>query len=95
MTLKLYRVEVETALYCLAESQHEAMAVAREFHREEEPEFSAYEASYVDTDWYDGLPHHRRRELPDKTCAEWLKELNGLPVDKPSNSGTMNNGGTG
>jgi hypothetical protein len=76
--LKLYHCTVETELYCLAESQHEAMAVAREHYGDEEPDITAYEASSVDTDWYDGLPHHRRRELPDKTCAEWLEELNGV-----------------
>ena len=76
--LKLYRVEVETELYCLAESQHEALAAARDHYRDEEPAMTAWEASYVDGDWYDALPHHRRRELPDKTCAEWLRELNGV-----------------
>jgi hypothetical protein len=76
MTLKLYRCEVETIVYCLAESQHEAMAVAQNEYRNEEPDITAYEASFVEGDWYDGLPHHRRRDLPDKTCAEWFEELN-------------------
>lgn len=76
--LKLYCCTVETELYCLAESSHEAMAVARDHYGDEEPDITAYEAAYVDTDWNDGLPHHRRRDLPDKTCAEWLRELNGV-----------------
>lgn len=74
--LKLYHVEVETELYCLAESRREAMEVARKYYREEEPEISAHVAMSVDGNWFDGLPHHRRRDLPDKTCAEWFGELN-------------------
>jgi hypothetical protein len=77
MTLKLYQCEIETVVYCLAESQHEAMAVARDHYRDEEPDITAYEATFVEGDWHDGLPHHRHRDVPDKTCAEWLEELNG------------------
>ena len=78
MALKLYRVEVETEVYCLAESQHEALAVAREHWDDDEPIMTAWEATTIDVDWVDALPHHRRPELPDKTCGEWLDELNGV-----------------
>jgi len=74
--LKLWRVEVETEIYCVAETAHEAQAAARDHYSSEEPELSAYEAAYVEGEWFDSLPYHRRPELPDKTCGEWLKELN-------------------
>lgn len=75
MGLKLYRVEVETEVYCLAESPHEAMAVARKHYDEEDPDMTAWLATSVDTHWVDGIPYHRRSGVPEKTCAEWLKEL--------------------
>ena len=45
MALKLYRVEVETEVYCLAESQHEALTVAREHWDDDEPIMTAWEAA--------------------------------------------------
>lgn len=74
--MKLYRVEVETELYCLAESEKEAIGVARRHFHDEEPHMSARVADYVEGDWYDGLPYHARPEIPDKSCAEWMRELN-------------------
>lgn len=74
--LKLWQVDVETLVYCVAETQAEAIRVARRHLFEDDPHMSARVATSVDSDWYDGLPHHQRRDLPDKTCAEWLEELN-------------------
>jgi len=75
--MKLFRVEIETELYCLAESQAEAEKIGRHHSREEEVYVSAYVADYVEGDWQDVPPYHDRGDdLPDKTCMEWLRELN-------------------
>lgn len=79
--LKLYRVDVETEVYCVASSETEAMEVARRHFADEEPALSAKVATYVEGDWDEGLPYHARKDLPDRTCSEWFTILNKPPSD--------------
>ena len=75
--LKLYRVDLEGEVYCVARSPRDAERIAGMHVDTVDYSVHASEATYVDGDWYSSFPYHAERDLPDKTCAEWLRELNG------------------
>lgn len=76
--LKLYRVSVEMELYCLACGENEAVAIAAGEFINEEPGLHATEvtkASQLYNEWPDALPYHRQKDVPERTCKEWLEQL--------------------
>jgi len=72
---RLYRVEVETEVYCVAESAEQAERIAQRNTLNEDFNAHATLAEWVSPDWGDCVPYTAPGvKVADRTCDDWLQD---------------------
>lgn len=72
---RLYRVEVKTEVYCVAESAEQAARIAQRNTRDEQFDTRATLAEWVSPDWGNCMPYTAPGvDVVGRTCDEWLQD---------------------